>query len=135
MRWTLASIAAFLPLLFLGCDRSGSPVRFVLPEGFHGVFEISEDKRNGVDLVKSNGMLLVIVPTNGCVVVKDWGFLTVWHKETGIFPDGKVISEEDPDTNAVSLHADLFSEGHTNWVLVGTLREVGIARSRKGSDM
>jgi hypothetical protein len=68
------------------------------------------------------------------VVVKDWSFLTVWHSETAIFPDGKLISEEDHDTNAVVLHG-LFSQGHTNWVLVGTDREAGIAGSVTGERM
>ena len=134
MRWIFGSLYGFLALAFLGCNRHGTPVRFVLPEGFHGVFQISEDRQQGVDLVKSNGMLLVIVPTNGLAVVKDWSFLTVWHSETAVFPDGKLISEEDYDTNAVALHG-LFSQGHTNWVLVGTLREARIAGSRVGKHM
>ena len=134
MRWTFALFVGFLALAILGCDRHGTPVRFVLPEGFHGVFQISEDRQQGVDLVKSNGMLLVIVPTNGLVVVKDWSFLSVWHSEAAVFPDGELISEEDYDTNAVVLHG-LFSEGHTYWALVGTDREARIAGSRAGERM
>ncbi|SRR6266481_167829 len=134
MQWVLASLFGFLALVFFGCDRHGTPVRFVLPEGFHGVFQISEDPQHGVDLVKSNGMLLVTVPTNGRVVVKDWRFLTVWHSETAVFPDGKVISEEDYDTNSVVLHAQA-SQGHTTWVVVGTDRESDIARILLGEHM
>ncbi len=134
MRLVIASLLSFLVLVFLGCDRHGTPVRFVLPEGFHGVFQISEDPQRGVDLVKSNGMLLVTVPINGRVVVKDWSFLTVWHSETAIFPDGKVISGEDYDTNSVALHSQA-SQGHTTWVVVGTARESDIARILLGEHM
>jgi len=128
MRSIFASFFGFLALAFLGCDRHGTLVRFVLPEGFHGVFQISEDREHGVDLVKSNGMLFINVPSNGLVIVKDLSFLAVWHSETAVFPDGKLISKEVYDTNAVVLHG-LFSEGRTNWVLVGTLRESRIAQS------
>ena len=134
LRWVSILFFALLSLTFLGCDRKGPPIRFVLPEGFHGVFQISEDKQQGVDLIKSNGMFFVIVPTNGFVVIKDWSFQPDWHQETAIFPDGKSISEEDFDTNAVVLH-DLFSEGHTNWILVGTYKEAQIAISRTGQPM
>jgi hypothetical protein len=131
MRWASMSLSVLLALAYLGCNRSGSPVRFVLPEGFHGVFQICEDKKRAVDLIKTNEMLLIIVPTNGLVVVKDSSFLEEWHGYSAEFPDGKLISEVDFDTNAVVLH-DLFSKGDissgsTNYFLVGTDREARIA--------
>jgi len=134
MRFVLASLFGVLTLVVLGCERHGAPVRFVLPDGFRDVFQISEDPQHGIDLVKSNGMLLVTVPTNGRVVVKDWSFLTVWHSETAIFPSGKVISEEDYNTNSVVLHSQA-SQGHTTWVVVGTDRESDIARILLGEHM
>jgi hypothetical protein len=128
MRWASTLFILLLTLAFSGCKDKAQPVRYVLPEGFHGVFQISEDSQKGVDLVKSNGVLFVTVPTNGIVVVKDCSFQMKWHQNTAIFPDGRIISEEDFDTNAVVLH-EVFYTGQTNWILVGTDREARIAES------
>ena len=134
MRPVYAACLVTFAFVFSGCGRNETSVRFALPEGFRGVFQISEDAQNGADLSRSNGMLLIVVPTNGQVIVKDWSFLTHWHSETAIFPNGKLISEADYDTNALALHG-LFSEGHTNWILVGTEREARIAGSIEGKHM
>ena len=131
MRCASILFILLLALAFPGCQPKGHPVRYVLPEGFHGVFQISEDRLRGVDLVKSNEILFVNVPTNGLVIVKDWSFALKWHQDTAEYPDGKLISEEDFDTNAVVLH-NLFSENRTNWILIGTYREARIAESLVG---
>jgi hypothetical protein len=131
MRLVYTSLLSVSALLFSGCDRSGPPVRFVLPEDFRGVFQISVDRAHGSELLKSNGMFVIVVPANGRVVVKDDRFLTRWHSQTALYPNGTVITGEAPDTNAVALRG-LASEGHTSWVLVGTEREFRIATSIPG---
>lgn len=115
-------------LLILGCDRSGPPVHFILPQGFRGVFQLSLDKQNGNPIIKSNGTLIITVPTNASLTVKDDKFLSRWHRETASYPDGTLINSEVFDTNAVSLFA-LPSSRHTNFWLVGRHREYGIAIS------
>lgn len=120
-----------IALLLFGCNDTGAPVRFVLPEGFRGVFEISVDGQNGSALVKSNGTFLVVVPRNGKVVLRDDSFLTRWHSETAVYPDGSLLTSEAPDTNVVALRG-LHSMGHRSWWLVGTDREFRIATGLYG---
>jgi hypothetical protein len=115
-------------LFLLGCDRSGPPVHFILPQGFRGVFQLSLDKQNGNPITKSNGTLVITVPTNASITVKYDEFLSHWHSETASYPDGTLIKSEVFDTNAVSLFA-LSSSGHNFFWLVGTFREYGIANS------
>jgi len=115
-------------LLLSGCDRAGPPVRYILPAGFRGVFQISVDSEHGSELVKSNGMLLVVVPADGKVVVQDDSFLTRGHSETAVYPDGSMVSEAF-DTNIVALRDVGNDLQHHSWLLVGTDREFRIATS------
>jgi len=115
-------------LFLLGCDRSGPPVHFILPQSFRSVFQLSLDKQNGSQIAKSNGMLVIRVSTNASIAVKDDKFLTRWHREIASYPDGTLISSEVFDTNRVSLFA-LPSSGHNFFWFVGTFREYGIANS------
>jgi hypothetical protein len=131
MRSINATLLSILALVFSGCDRSGPPVRFVLPEGFRGVFQISVDRQNGSELTQSNGTIIIIVPTNACVVAKDDRFLTRWHKETASYPSGKLFSSEVYHTNALALRG-LSASQHTSWKLIGTEREFRIATAISG---
>lgn len=128
MRSICTSALLGFALLLSGCDRSGPPVRFMLPEGFRGVFQISVDRDHGSELVKSNGMLLVVVPADGKVVVQDDSFLIRWHSQTAVYPDGSMVSEAF-DTNVVALRNVGYDLHHHSWMLVGTDREFRIATS------
>lgn len=92
------------------------------------MFQISVDSEHGSELVKSNGMLLVVVPADGKVVVQDDNFLTPWHSETAVYLDGSMVSEAF-DTNVVALRDVGYDLHHHTWLLVGTDREFRIATS------
>ena len=133
MRLAHTFFLAMLAISFGGCDRSGPPVRFVLPEGFRGVLEVFLDKANGNEVVKSNGTFVVAVPTNGRVAVKSDEFLRRWHTETATYPDGTLITAEAPYSNVLALRG-LGSDGqHTSWLLVGTEQEFRIGTRINGS--
>lgn len=75
------------------CD----PVHFVIPVGFRGQIEITENKTNGVvPAVKSN-TIEIQVPKNGRVVLKDWAPLFCEHHESASYTDGTPL----PDPNMV----------------------------------
>ncbi|HSY18646.1 MAG TPA: hypothetical protein VK815_09945 [Candidatus Acidoferrales bacterium] len=135
MRLANKALLGILVLLAFGCDRNGPPVQFILPENFRGIFQISVDKETGNEPGQTNGTLMIIVPTNGCVLVKDDGFLKRWHKETAIYPSGVKFSGEVYDTNALSLRSLLSDNGHTSWILIGTEEEFRIAISLTGQKL
>jgi hypothetical protein len=126
---SVRAILTLVAALFLfGCDDSGPPVHFSLPQGFHGVFQVTVDKERGSRIVKSNGTLVITVPTNACVTVDDGNFMYRWHKETAGYPDGTLITAEAFTTNTVALRG-VSSQNNTNFWIIGNDREYRIAHA------
>jgi hypothetical protein len=120
-------ILACCSLLLAGCDGSGPPVHFSVPDGFRGVFKISVDRKNGVQPVKSNGVWMIVVPTNAHLTLSDDLFFRRWHTETASYYSGKPVEDEPMSTNAIRLRG-LFTDTERNsWWLIGTRREQDIA--------
>jgi hypothetical protein len=114
--------------LLVGCDGSGPPVHFSVPDGFRGAFKISVDRKHGIQPVKSNGVWMIVVPTNAHLVIKDDWFFRKWHSETASYYSGKPVGDGQMSTNAVALRS-LFSDSQRNsWWLIGTKQELDNAR-------
>jgi hypothetical protein len=113
--------------LLLSCDKSGAPVQFSVPDGFHGVFKVSVDRQHGMRPAQSNGVWVVVVPTNAHLRIADDRYFTRWHSETASFYSGKPIIDDGTSTNSIALRS-LFADSDGNyWWLVGTTREQDIA--------
>jgi hypothetical protein len=69
-------------------DRSGPPIEFVVPSGFHGTIEIIRDRRNGENLKFEHGRYVVVVPPSGVIRLKDAPPVYHWHEESCRDTDG-----------------------------------------------
>src|SRR6185312_10850184 len=104
-------LLACVTSVLVGCDRSAAPVQFSIPDEFRGVFEISVDRQHGVRPVMSNGVWMIVVPTDAHLVIDDDRFLTRWHSEAARYYSGKPVPDENTSaTNVVALRS-LFSDG------------------------
>jgi len=74
-----------------GCvEKSGSPVRIVVPGEFRGLVRIVEDK-SGVEVPFENGELIFRIPTNGVLTVKETVGFGEWHQEQANFSNGEPL--------------------------------------------
>jgi hypothetical protein len=90
-----SSALLFALFLVVGCrEKAGSPtVRFVIPEGFKGVVEISRDP-TGVDLVLENNKVSVVVPSDGRLSVKSVKLIEDAHALAAVYASGRALSLE-----------------------------------------
>jgi len=128
----LRSIVAILILAAGGCDASGPPIRFIVPNGFKGKFDIIQDPKSGVVLTNRGGTLTCVVPPTGQLHVRSLKPFGKWHSETASYADGTALllqadtSLPQADTSSISLFSlGSFASGSTQGVsyLVGTSAE------------
>ena len=76
----------------------GYTVRFVVPDGYRGVFSISEDRVNGVPPgIGDHGEVIYSIPESGHLVTTDTTPLYTWYTAEATYRSGKVIGiEGDP---------------------------------------
>jgi hypothetical protein len=68
----------------------------------------------------TNGKILVVIPSRGHLVLKDARFLSGWHKETAVYPSGKIFTGEVSGLDQVQLRG-LFSDDKQDiWFWIGT---------------
>ncbi|HEY1173738.1 MAG TPA: hypothetical protein VGH19_20405 [Verrucomicrobiae bacterium] len=129
---------AFVSLILLvltGCGLStGTPVHFVVPDGYRGPFYLIPDPTNGVVITKSQGRFVVTLPASGRLMVRDLGFLDSWHQETCAFASGtRIPTLTEPGstgvlaTNAVALRGSGSARNSNGpvftWYFIGTQQE------------
>ncbi len=78
-------------LLIMLADRSGAPVHFVLPNGFHGKFRLVRDAANGLDVPARDGRYTYAIPPSGLLTIRELRPLESWHEETAAYADGSPI--------------------------------------------
>jgi hypothetical protein len=83
--WFTAAIICVCALP--GCaDRSGRPVRVILPDGYKGKFSIIKDKA-GEDLIAEDGCWVFRIPASGVLRIKDNSPFFVPHREEFLYSD------------------------------------------------
>jgi hypothetical protein len=73
----------------------GMPIHIIVPVGFRGQIQITEDQTNGIVPSIKDGTIVIDIPTNGCVALKDWSFYFVEHHESASYADGTSIPDPD----------------------------------------
>ncbi len=80
--------------------RSGNPVKFVVPVGFHGTIQIIEDKARGQDLELLHGWYVFRIPPDGKLLVNDASIFNRWHEELCRDKEGHLIHLDNDPTYA-----------------------------------
>jgi hypothetical protein len=117
-------LAAFLMvnvlLVFQGCKKDSdfrsaekafginpsTPVHFVVPNGFRGEIQITQDKTNGIVPIVKTNLIEIDIPTNGCVVLKNSEFLFTEYSESASYADGTPIPDPDMTSSGQEFPRD-----------------------------
>jgi hypothetical protein len=84
-------------------NRSGLPIRVVLPVGYRGEFSIVKDRTKGQDLKLQDGVWVFEIPAGGVLVVNDDFSLYMWHQESYVYANGRPARVESLGTTAGSI--------------------------------
>jgi hypothetical protein len=64
-------------------------VRFIVPDGFRGIFTVRQDARNGTPPIVAGNTTEYRIPRNGCLVSADMRALRSWHRLQGEYVSGE----------------------------------------------
>ena len=114
----------------------GCTVRYVVPDGFRGVFSISEDPVNGIPpSTGDHGEIVYSIPDNGHLVTTDATPLYTRHSGGAMYRSGKPIElEGDPAGIRFRGLGYLQSAPSSEFVirdLIGTYEEANDWRSNR----
>jgi hypothetical protein len=85
--------------LIYASNRSGKPIRIILPVGFRGEFSIVKNRAEGQDLKLQDGVWVFEIPAGGVLVVNDDYPFYIWHPPLGCFySDGRPVEVKDLGT-------------------------------------
>jgi hypothetical protein len=84
-------------------NRSGNPIRLVLPVGFRGEFSIVKNHANGQELKLRDGAWVFEIPASGVLVVNDDYPWHMWHEESFVYSDGHTERVESLGTTAGNI--------------------------------
>lgn len=100
----------------------GTPVHFVIPNGFKGPIRLTIDPITGKDVVPTNGQFVYAIPADGLVRVKSFEPFRVWHKETASYENGTAIPSEHQTWIGIVFYGG-GENGQGMWWFVGTRTE------------
>jgi hypothetical protein len=75
-------------------NRSGKPIRIVIPAGYRGEFSIEKDRSKGQDLKLQDGVWVFVIPADGRLVVDDDYPFYMWHQASYVYSDGRPAQVE-----------------------------------------
>jgi hypothetical protein len=84
-------------------NRSGNPIRIVLPAGFRGEFSIVKNRIEGQDLELQDSVWVFEIPASGVLVVKDDYPFYMWHQESYVYSDGRLARVKSLGTTPGSI--------------------------------
>jgi hypothetical protein len=106
MNKRFALLLSTLFLLLIGCRREqdgqaklvaminpSTPIHVIVPLGFRGKIEITEDMANGIVPTVRKGFIEINVPADGHVALKDWSPFFQEHSEQAFYLDGTMIPD------------------------------------------
>jgi hypothetical protein len=113
--------------VWLGANKSGTPVEFVVPDGYAGPVILMLDPKDGMEITRQDGKYMILIPADGFLRVRSFDPLERWHEETWtyaggrIIPDAKLAAQPDPDRVMLRGGNSAESEG-VRWIehFVGT---------------
>jgi len=127
-----ATITVALCALICGCgDRSGPPVKYILPNGFTGYFRIVEDNTSEVTIKLESGAYVYRIPSSGVLVINELPGKDYYHSFSAQYVNGQTIPLGVDDRTAPSTLAyyslssisTSSSQKREHWYLVGTKKE------------
>jgi hypothetical protein len=83
-----------------GCNNSGNPVLFILPDGFRGEIQIIKDSVKGAEPAERGDWWVFEVPPSGVLRIKDDRMFYRWHAQRAQYSDGRAVSVELVGTRA-----------------------------------
>ena len=116
-------------ILLSGYEARSEKVEFIIPDGFHGIFQLSPDS-NAPPIPFTNGCFIVEIPKSGKLLVKDTAPFKEWHKPSARYRSGKPIKIgiTANDGNEIFCFS-LFSDSDGNqFALIGTSDEYRMAQ-------
>jgi hypothetical protein len=135
VKWTIFLVGLAGLFLFLGIMsnrwliRSGlvdahCSVEFVVPDGFHGIFVIREDTKQGLPPDRNGNVIRYHIPDSGVLITKDALPLDVWHSEKAMYQSGSYMPESPQHSGSQNCLYGLAtgSDGRSTW-LIGTKLE------------
>jgi hypothetical protein len=108
MRIYFSSIC--LSLLLVGCGRSSAPsgpVRFIVPDGYRGAFDLILDPTNGVAFAKTNDEYIIVIPRSGQLRVRTFSILEQPHEEFAAYVSGESIPSDSSIKSATGMPASM----------------------------
>ena len=83
-------------MLFIltGCNDQAGVIELVLPNGYHGIFQIICDGKIGILPKKTDGKLIYHIPPNGILFVKSLDPFTTWKSRVARYENGSKILPE-----------------------------------------
>ena len=103
----------FLTLaIFCGCSHNGTPVHFILPEGFDGPIRLILDEAEGAEVTPTDGKYVYNIPASGVLRVTSFKPFQPLHVQTASYDDGMTIPQDyetwtGPNGDAPSLGKDV----------------------------
>jgi hypothetical protein len=93
-----------IALILAGCgDGSGTPVHFVVPDGFRGRIDIVRDTKHGSQIELQDGRYTIVVPASGTLRVRSFRSLQRWHTTTAAYASGMTL----PVTGTAGTNTDI----------------------------
>lgn len=119
---------AALAISTASCVKPPAPtvVKYIVPEGFRGVFQITElDAPAKAAPLKEHQLNVIEIPPSGLVQMQDTTMYMVTHKVKCVTTSGKDIPYARPDSPAKGIHIfPIYSKsGEDQYYLVGTAEE------------
>src|SRR5262249_46557668 len=111
-----------------GCKAESPRVHFILPNGYRGLFVITT-QADGARLQTSEGRIVLAIPENGNLAIRDSAVLFEWHSVSAAFADETQIRFGDHDNLPADSVACWDVGNETDrpdkpiWYFIGTYRE------------
>ena len=104
-------LLCLLLYLLLGCTDGGDLViEYVLPDGYAGYFWIAEDAEHGQEVRPVDGRVVLHIPDDGILLLKNDQFLSEWHSQESRYANGEPLPRGRLRTTSNEEHA-LYSLG------------------------
>lgn len=128
---TVLIASTCLGLCLEGCGRSSRPsaIRFTVPNGFRGIFVVTENTNASAPTVDAGGTYIISVPRSAQIIVNDTRFLEHIASMSAAYADGTVLPAEmlhpiSYFSDTVALYIVTVDSEGTYYFFVGTDREM-----------
>src|SRR4051794_25062002 len=107
-RWfNLVSLALFIGILCIGCERDPLNVVYVVPDGLTGFFWIMRDANGGINATEDAKTVKITIPRTRILRTRDDRFLQLPHRESATWSSGTklaVVAFDTPKRHERYIH-------------------------------